>query len=254
MDLSPKQMIATADDKLLFTEDCITVQYDKESKSTEDNLLYYINETENNVGINYVEVNTSTEEDILLPTEIENYNMVKYGKENLSTKDNLLYIDINETENKIVNEETEDSVTDILTNDQEHLITNKNRNYESKSIDEAWGKHLFWPKPDNIDLNKKNKQPRLKLPYAVSAKQWREHHSKIEQAKLQKEEELCLKRKRREEIKNAKLNESSQKIKKNQNRKKLSRNLKNILIVLKMMLIVYIVMSHIAYLKVESPG
>ncbi|KAL5237051.1 hypothetical protein ACI65C_004461 [Semiaphis heraclei] len=192
MDSSPKQMIATADDKL-FSEDCITVQYDKESKSTEDNLLYYINETENNlrinnvednlsteedtllpteiencnmvkygednllsinetennVTINYVEVNTSTEEDVLLPTEIENCNMVKYGKENLSTKDNLLYIDINETENKIVNEETEDSVTDLLTNDQEHLITNKSRNYESKSIDEAWEKHLFWPKPDN---------------------------------------------------------------------------------------------------------
>jgi len=47
MGSSPKQMITTADDKL-FTKDCITVQYDKESKSTEDNLLY-MNETENNV-------------------------------------------------------------------------------------------------------------------------------------------------------------------------------------------------------------
>lgn len=60
--------------------------------------------------------------------------MVKYGKKNLSTKDTLLYIDIDESENKIANEETEDSVTDLLTNDQKHLITNKSRNYKSKSI------------------------------------------------------------------------------------------------------------------------
>lgn len=39
--------------------------------------LLYINETENNVRINYVEVNTCIEEDILLPTEIDNCNMVK---------------------------------------------------------------------------------------------------------------------------------------------------------------------------------
>lgn len=46
---------------------------------------------------------------------------------------------------------------------------------------------------------------------------------------------------------------SKGKKKKTESEKKISRNLKNILIVLKMILVIYIVMSYIAYLKVESP-
>lgn len=67
------------------------------------------------------------------------------------------------------------------------------------TIEESWGKHLFWLKPGT---KKKLNRSQVKLPFAAASIKWREYHESKEQKKLRKEEELTQKRKLIDEIKN----------------------------------------------------
>lgn len=188
---------------------------------TEDKL--FINETDNSETINSVEETSIIEEnttmismkydkqdDNILIKSSESKCIVNYTKENVNTNSNILnsciiddHLYNKETENInfvnsiLLNKKTDNSIS----NEKTDINLGNNEPTKCHSIEEAWNKHLFWPRPNNLDSNKRKKRSQIKLPYAVSAVQWREHHTTLEKEKLRKEGELCLKRKRREEIK-----------------------------------------------------
>lgn len=102
-------------------------------------------------------------------------------------------LEITNNFNEVI-EETKKMITNNWSETIKENETNIKKTTGEKTIilDEFWGKHLFWPRPDVKKMKIKNK---IKLPFAVT---WMKHLAMNEKVKLKKEEELLLKRKRRE--------------------------------------------------------
>lgn len=52
------------------------------------------------------------------------------------------------------------------------------------TIEESWGKHLYWPRPNT---NKRIIKKQVKLSFTVTAIEWTDHYSKKDKEKLLKE-------------------------------------------------------------------